>query len=71
MWGTSSPDDKLVSDLAKAAEATKICARRLDRLMQGKLSPLNCGFLQQNLPTADIPRRSNEHLVSAAILSLA
>src|SRR5215510_8881211 len=48
MWGTSSPDDKLVSDLAKAAEATKIGARRLDRLMAGKLSPRNFGLLQQN-----------------------
>src|SRR5262245_42405734 len=47
MWGTSSPDDKRVSDLAKAAEATKIGARRLDRLMAGKLSPLNFGLLQQ------------------------
>src|SRR5262245_1644012 len=47
MWGTSSPDDKLVSDLAKAAEATKIGARRLDRLMAGKLSPRNFGLLQQ------------------------
>jgi hypothetical protein len=35
MWGTSSPDDKLVSDLAKAAESTKIAARRSDRLMAG------------------------------------
>src|SRR5262249_60028567 len=50
MWGTSSPDDKRVSDLAKAAEATKIGARRLDRLMAGKLSPRNFGLLQQNLP---------------------
>src|SRR5262249_53867927 len=36
MWGTSSPDDKLVSDLAKATEAIKIAARRSDRLMAGK-----------------------------------
>src|SRR5262245_63455044 len=35
MWGTSSPDDKLAGDLAKAAEATKIGARRSDRLMAG------------------------------------
>jgi hypothetical protein len=28
MWGTSSPDDKLVSDLAKATEAIKIAAHR-------------------------------------------
>jgi len=47
MWGTSSPDDKLVSDLAKATEAIKIAARRSDRLMAGKLSPLNFGLLQQ------------------------
>src|SRR5215471_798642 len=48
MWGTSSPDDKLVSDLAKATEAIKIAARRSNRLMAGKLSPLNFGLLQQN-----------------------
>ena len=47
MWGASCPDDKLVSDLAKAAEATKIGARRLDRLMAEKLSPPNFGLLQQ------------------------
>src|SRR5262245_8192976 len=35
MWGTSSSDDKLVSDLAKATEAIKIAARRSDRLMAG------------------------------------
>src|SRR5262245_25051309 len=58
MWGTSSPDDKLVSDLAKAAEATKIGARRLDRLMAGKLSPRNFGLLQQNLPFPDLSRCS-------------
>src|SRR5215468_5451135 len=53
MWGTSSPDDKLVSDLAKATEAIKIAARRSDRLMPGKLSPYNFGLLQQNLPQPD------------------
>src|SRR5215470_15874951 len=46
MWGTSSPDDKLVTDLAKA------------RLMAGKLSPLNFGLLQQNLPLPDVSRCS-------------
>src|SRR5262245_13297903 len=56
MWGTSSPDDKLVSDLAKATEAIKIAARRSDRLMAGKLSPLNFGLLQQYLPLAVISR---------------
>src|SRR5262249_36487077 len=55
-WGTSSPDDKLVSDLAKATEAIKIAARRSDRLMAGKLSPPNFGLLQQYLPKADIWR---------------
>src|SRR5262249_11294779 len=54
MWGTSSPDDKLVTDLAKATEAIKIAARRSDRLMAGKLSPLNFGLLQQNRHTRDI-----------------
>src|SRR5262245_60343533 len=54
MWGTSPPDDKLVSDLAKAAEATKIGARRLDRLMAGKLSPRNFGLLQQYRHKADL-----------------
>src|SRR5215470_12416643 len=52
MWGTSSPDDKLVTDLAKATEAIKIAARRSDRLMAGKLSPLNFGLLQQYRHTA-------------------
>jgi hypothetical protein len=52
MWGTSSPDDKLISDLAKVTEATKIAARRSDRNMAGKLSPLNFGLLQQYLHTA-------------------
>src|SRR5215470_6272033 len=55
MWGTSSPDDKLVTDLAKATEAIKIAARRSDRLMAGKLSPLNFGLLQQNRHGRDIP----------------
>src|SRR5262249_13789856 len=58
MWGTSSPDDKLVSDLAKAAEATKIGARRFDRLKAGKLSLRNCGLLQQYLPIPDLSRCS-------------
>src|SRR5215468_4383903 len=52
MWGTSSPDDKFFGDLAKATEAIKIAARRSDRLMAGKLSPLNCGLLQQYRHTA-------------------
>src|SRR5262245_37696435 len=47
MWGTSSPDDKLTGDLAKATEATKIAGRRSDHLMAGKLSPRNFGLLQQ------------------------
>jgi len=55
MRGTSYYDDKLVSDLAKATEATKISARQSDRLMAGKLSPLNIGLLQQNRHAADIP----------------
>src|SRR5262245_20823005 len=50
MWGTSSPDNKLVSDLAKATEAIKIAAQRSDRLMAGKLSLLNFGLLQQYRP---------------------
>src|SRR5262245_22139144 len=54
MWGTSSHDDKLVSDLAKATEATKISAHRSDRLMAGKLSPHNCGLLQQYRHTTGI-----------------
>src|SRR5262249_33343789 len=47
MWGTSSLDDILVSDLAKAARTTKMAARRSDHRMAGKLSPLNFGLLQQ------------------------
>src|SRR5262245_14018232 len=54
MWGISSPDDKLVSDLAKATEAIKIAARGLDRLMAGKLSPLIFGLLQQYRHTSGI-----------------
>src|SRR5262249_36192483 len=53
MWGTSSPDDKLAGDLARATEATKIAGRRSDRLLAGKLSPRHFGLLQQNLPLAD------------------
>src|SRR5262245_38115288 len=53
MWGTSSPDEKLTGDLGNAIEPTKIAGRRLDRLMAGKLSPLNCGLLQQYLPLPD------------------
>src|SRR5262249_46332432 len=64
MWGTSSPDDKLVSDLAKATEAIKIAARRSDRLMARKLSPLNCELLQQNLPQPDLSNRSKAILYS-------
>src|SRR5262245_41996996 len=67
MWGTSSPDDKLVSDLAKATEAIKIAARRSDRLMAGKLSPLNFGLLQQYLPGADVSMCSNVRGNIAAI----
>src|SRR5215510_12920638 len=62
MWGTSSPDDKLVSDLAKATEAIKIAARRSDRLMAGKLSPLNFGLLQQYLSKADSCSAAKGHL---------
>src|SRR5262249_22070141 len=58
MWGTSSPDDKLVSDIAKATEAIKIAARRSNRLMAGELSPLHFGLLQQYLPQAAVSNRS-------------
>ena len=61
MWGTSSPDDKLAGDLAKATEATKIAGRRSDRLMAGKLSPRNFGLLQQHLPGGDLSRCSKVH----------
>jgi hypothetical protein len=47
MWGTSSPDDKLTSDLGSVIETTQIGGRRSDRLMAGKLSPGNFGLLQQ------------------------
>src|SRR5262245_59188642 len=70
MWGTSSPDDKLVSDLAKATEAIKIAARRSDRLMAGKLSPLNFGLLQQNLPIADLSRCSKGLLYPISLSAL-
>src|SRR5215470_2108687 len=63
MWGTSSPDDKRVSDLAKTTEATKIGARRLDRLMAGKLSPRNFGLFQQYLPKPDQVQCSKESAI--------
>src|SRR5262245_26386158 len=37
MWGASSPDDKLIGDLAKATEATKIAGRRSDPSYGGKI----------------------------------
>jgi hypothetical protein len=52
--GTSSPDDKLASDLANAIEAVQIGDRRLDRVEAGKLPPANFGLLQQYLPKAEI-----------------
>src|SRR5262245_11440795 len=58
MWGTSSPDDKLVSGLAKATEAIKIAARRSDHLMAVKLSPLNFGLLQPYRHKCDMSMRS-------------
>jgi hypothetical protein len=54
MWGTSSPGDKLTSDLGNVIEATQIGGCCSDRLMAGKLSPGNFGLLQQYLPTADL-----------------
>src|SRR5262249_38475272 len=56
MWGTSSPDDKLTSDLGSVIETAQIGGRRSDRLMAGKLSPGNFGLLQQYRPKADLPR---------------
>src|SRR5262245_45348792 len=54
MWGTSSPNDKLVSDLGNPTEATRVGDRRLNRPGAEKLSPANFGLLQQNLPEPDI-----------------
>ena len=53
MWGTSSPDHKLTSDLGNGTEATKIAGRRTYRLSAGKLSPGNFRLLQQYLPQPD------------------
>jgi hypothetical protein len=53
MWGTSSPDDKLIGDLGNVIEATQIGGSRSDCLMAGKLSPGNFGLLQQYLPGPD------------------
>jgi hypothetical protein len=47
MWGTSSLDDKLASDLANAIEAIQIGDLRLDRVAAGKFPPVNFGLLQQ------------------------
>jgi hypothetical protein len=47
MWGTSSPDGKLVGDFGKAIAGTRIGGRPSDRLIAGKSSPINLGLLQQ------------------------
>jgi hypothetical protein len=49
MWGTSSPGDKLTSDLGNGPEATSIGDRGLFRLLAGNLSPSILGLLQHNL----------------------
>jgi hypothetical protein len=50
MWGTSSPDDKLASDLANPIEATQTGGRRFNCPVAGKSSSDNFGLLQQYLP---------------------
>src|SRR5215475_10378421 len=47
MWGTSSPGEKLASDLGSPIEATPIEGRRSNRLVAGKSPPPNFGLLQQ------------------------
>src|SRR5262245_38417076 len=44
MWGTSSPDDKLMGDLGNVIEVTQIGGRQSDRLMAEKLSPAILDF---------------------------
>jgi hypothetical protein len=56
MWGTSSPDDKLMGDLGNVIEVTQIGGRQSDRLMAGKLSPSNFGLLQQYRHFSDLAR---------------
>jgi hypothetical protein len=53
MGGTSSPDDKLTSDLGNAIVAISIGGRGSDCLAVGKLAPGNFGLLQQYLPKPD------------------
>jgi hypothetical protein len=48
MWGTSSPEDKLVGDLGNVIEATSNGGRRSDFSTAEKLAPGNLGLLQQN-----------------------
>src|SRR5262249_59640399 len=57
MWRTSSPDDKLVTDLAKATEAIKIAARRSDRLMAGKILTPHFWLFLQKKHRCDVPTR--------------
>jgi len=66
MWGTSSPDEKLTSDLRNAIEGTQIGGRRSGRLAAGKLSPGNFGLLQQYLPRADLMHCSKSILTRVA-----
>ena len=60
MWGTSSPDDKLTSDLGNAIEATQIGGRQSDRLMAEKSSPSNFGVLQQYRHEREVPTRTTK-----------
>jgi hypothetical protein len=47
MWGTSSPDDKVMGDLPNEIEATQIGGFRSDCVIAGKLAPGSFGVLQQ------------------------
>jgi hypothetical protein len=50
MWGTSSPDDKLTSDLGNVIEAISNRRSSGNFFTTGKLAPGNLGLFQQHRP---------------------
>jgi hypothetical protein len=56
--GPKSPGDKLTGDFGNESKAISISDLGLLRLLTRKLSPVNFGLLQQNLPKSDHPGHS-------------
>jgi hypothetical protein len=65
MWGTSSPEDKLIGDLGNVIEATSIGGRRWDFFTARKLALGNLGLLQQYRPLSDYCAAANLRRFSA------